>query len=78
MDILSEQFLVGKRKRVYKHQVILHNGKPEIVHRRMSETGWPTHNVEGHDHYTVEDWALKMSLDIILENQRIYICCDEN
>ncbi len=83
MDILSEQFFVGKRKRVYKHQVILHNGKPEILQRRMSETGnylmgWPTHNVEGHDHYTVEDWALKMSLDIILENQRMCICCDEN
>ncbi len=84
MNILSEQLIMSENKSGYTYLVVFHNGKPETVHRKMSATwhhfkGWPTHMVDGHSFYVMADWSWRLgSLDIILENQRLYICCDEN
>ena len=83
MNILAERWMEWERKSRYMHQVVFHNRRPEVVHRKMTTTkhhdmGCPTHMADGHSFYADMDGSLKLTNEITIENQRLCAFCDEN
>ncbi len=73
LNIMSVNYLQNTDKSGYTHQITIREGKMNVLHRWLSETGkyareWPSHLTDGHKHYASEDWAWKLSNEKTLEH----------